>query len=55
MSKPVKKNRTTKDELEYGWDAMIRDAKKKIEDLTFSIQVFEKRKAKGEACPATHN
>jgi len=57
MSNPVKKNPTTNDEIEYGWDAMIRDAKKKIEDLKFSIEGFEKRKAKGEPCPgsATHN
>jgi len=30
---------------------MIRDAKKRIEDLKFSIEVFERRKALGEAWP----
>lgn len=34
-----------------GWDAMIRDARKRIEDLQFSIKVFEKKKADGEQWP----
>jgi hypothetical protein len=33
------------------WDAMIRDAKKRIEDLKFSIEQFEKKKAAGERWP----
>ena len=33
------------------WDAMIRDAKKRIEDLKFSIELFEKKKAAGERWP----
>jgi hypothetical protein len=35
------------------WDAMIRDARKKILDLEYSIGIFQRRKANGEACPAT--
>jgi len=31
---------------------MIRDARKRIEDLKFSIQVFEKKKAAGEPWPS---
>ena len=34
---------------------MIRDAKKRIEDLNYSILVFEKRKAAGEAWPGTQS
>jgi len=30
---------------------MIRDAKKRIEDLKFSIELFEKKKAAGEPWP----
>jgi hypothetical protein len=48
----VKKNRETNDGNELGWDAMIRDARKRIEDLNYSIKVFEKRKAAGDLCPA---
>lgn len=48
-------NRKMKATDEDGWDAMIRDAKKKIEDLNFSIQVFQRRKASGEQCPATES
>jgi len=33
------------------WDAMIRDAKKRIEELKFSIELFEKKKAAGERWP----
>jgi len=33
------------------WDAMIRDAKKRIEDLKLSIAQFEKKKAAGERWP----
>jgi hypothetical protein len=33
------------------WDAMIRDAKKRIEDLKFSIELFERKKAAGERWP----
>jgi hypothetical protein len=51
-SNAVKRNRATGDNLILGWDAMIRDARKRIEDLLFSIQVFERRKAAGEPSPA---
>lgn len=49
----VKKNRETNDDNSLGWDAMIRDARKRIEDLNYSILVFEKRKAAGETWPGT--
>jgi hypothetical protein len=48
LSINVKRNRKTMEDNLLGWDAMIRDAKKRIEDLKFSIEVFEKRKAAGE-------
>jgi hypothetical protein len=38
-----------------GWDAMIRDAKKRIEDLKFSIELFEKKKAAGERWPGAQS
>ncbi|HEY6251904.1 MAG TPA: hypothetical protein VI685_18245 [Candidatus Angelobacter sp.] len=50
QSVPVNENRKT-DVALLGWDALIRDARKKIEDLNFSIKVFEKRKLAGEDCP----
>lgn len=34
-----------------GWDAMIRDAKKRIKDLELLIRLLEKRKAAGERWP----
>ena len=34
---------------------MIRDARKRIEDLNFSIKVFEKKKATGEPWPGTQS
>jgi hypothetical protein len=33
------------------WDAMIRDAKKRIEELKLAIELFEKKKAAGERWP----
>ena len=48
----VKRNRATIDNNGLAWDAMIRDARKRIEDLNYSIKVFEQRKAAGETCPA---
>jgi hypothetical protein len=33
------------------WDAMIRDAKKRIEELKQAIDLFEKKKAAGERWP----
>jgi hypothetical protein len=33
------------------WDAMIRDAKKRIEDLKLAIELWEKKKAAGERWP----
>jgi hypothetical protein len=51
LSKKSKLNRNTTDNNILGWDAMIRDAKKRIEDLKFSIEVFERRKAAGEEWP----
>jgi hypothetical protein len=53
MSTKVKDNRKTDEYDQFGWDAMIRDAKKKIEDLKFSIEVFERRKAAGESWPGS--
>jgi hypothetical protein len=47
----VKLNRKTIDNRALGWDAMIRDARKRIEDLKFSIELFERRKAAGEPWP----
>jgi hypothetical protein len=47
----VKRNRNTNDDSLLGWDAMIRDAKKRIEDLEFSIKVFERKKETGEPWP----
>jgi hypothetical protein len=55
MSHRVKRNRNTSEAEVLGWDAMIRDAKKKIEDLRFSIEVFEQRKASGEPWPGTRS
>lgn len=54
-SNKVKRNRKTSDESAIGWDAMIRDAKKKIEDLHFSVEVFERRKASGDPWPGTQS
>ena len=34
-----------------GWDAMIRDTKKRIKDLELLIRLLEKRKAAGERWP----
>lgn len=34
------------------WDRMILDARKKILDLQYSIENFERRKTAGEPCPA---
>ena len=34
-----------------GWDAMIRDAKRRMEDLRFSIAILESKKAAGEPWP----
>lgn len=48
----VKQIRKTVDNNGLAWDAMIRDARKRIEDLNYSIKVFEQRKAAGETCPA---
>ena len=51
VSSAVNGNRKTNDDDILGWDAMIRDATKRIEDLKFSIKLFEKRKAAGEPWP----
>ena len=37
------------------WDAMIRDAKKRIEDLKAAIELFEKKKAAGERWPGAQS
>jgi len=50
-SYPVKTIRKTESGDGLAWDAMIRDARKRIEDLNYSIKVFEKKKAAGEICP----
>jgi len=50
--KNVKKNSETNVLLDsLAWDAMIRDAKRRIEELKFSIELFEKKKAAGERWP----
>jgi hypothetical protein len=51
----VKRNRKTDADNSLGWDAMIRDAKKRIEDLKFSIELFEKKKAAGEPWPGAQS
>jgi len=38
-----------------GWDAMIRDAKKRIEDLELLIRQWEKKKAAGERWPGAQS
>ena len=50
-STKVKRNDAATVENISGWDAMIRDAKKRILDLEFSISVFERRKEAGEPWP----
>jgi hypothetical protein len=37
------------------WDAMIRDAKKRIEELKLAIESFEKKKAAGERWPGAQS
>src|SRR6267378_2661587 len=49
----VKDNSKTNVDSSLGWDAMIRDARKRIEDLKSSIQVYEKKKA--ERCGPVRN
>jgi hypothetical protein len=34
-----------------GWDALIAESQQRIQDLQFSIRVFERKKAAGEQCP----
>lgn len=51
----VKRNRKTDNDSFLGWEAMIRDARKRIEDLKFSIEVFEKKKAAGEPWPGVQS
>lgn len=48
----VKENRKTTSGNSLSWDAMIRDARKRIEDLNYSIKVFERSKELGEMCPS---
>lgn len=36
-----------------GWDAPIAEAKQRIQDLEFSIRVFERKKAAGEPHPSS--
>jgi len=38
-----------------GWDAMIRDAKKRIEDLKSLIELYERKKAAGERWPGAQS
>jgi hypothetical protein len=38
-----------------GWDAMIRDARKRIEDLKLAIELWEKKKAAGERWPGARS
>lgn len=37
-----------------GWDIPIAEAKQRIQDLEFSVRVFERKKAAGESYPATN-
>jgi hypothetical protein len=37
------------------WDAMIRDAKNRIEELQLAIEIFEKKKAAGERWPGAQS
>lgn len=37
-----------------GWDALVAEAQQRIQDLQFSIKVFERKKATGEQCPPTN-
>jgi len=38
-----------------GWDAMIRDAKKRIEDFELLIRQWEKKRAAGERWPGAQS
>ena len=49
------KNETTVLPDSLAWDAMIRDAKKQIEDLKLAIGLFEKKKAAGERWPGAQS
>lgn len=51
LSNKVKQNTKANADSALGWDSMIRDARKRIEDLNYSIKVFERRKAAGEPWP----
>jgi hypothetical protein len=50
-----KSNATRKDKFPVeklsGWDSLIGEAKQRIQDLEFSLKVFERKKADGEPCP----
>jgi len=41
--------------IRLAWDAMIRDAKKRIEELKLAIELFEKKKAAGERWPGAQS
>jgi len=36
-----------------GWDSVIAEAQQRIQELQFSIKVFEQKKARGDRCPAS--
>lgn len=56
MSKSKHKPLTKKFPVEKltGWDAPIAEAKQRIQDLEFSVKVFERKKAAGEPYPAAN-
>ena len=43
----VNKNNKTKMSNLQGWDAAIQDAKRRIKELEYSVEVFEKNKRSG--------
>ena len=49
------KNETSVLPDSLAWDAMIRDAKKRIEELKLAIELFEKKKAAGERWPGAQS
>jgi hypothetical protein len=53
--KDVQDNETNVLPDSLGWDAMIRDAKKRIEDLELAIELWEKKKAAGERWPGVQS
>ena len=55
MKNVTDKNETNVLPDSLAWDAMIRDAKKRIEELKLAIELFEKKKAAGERWPGAQS